>query len=146
GDAQVPYALLARLLRALRPSSRVPMWARQELARLLPEWGALPPGRLNPLHLRSAAAAVLAEAAGGPTPLILVVDDLHFADSATLEALAALIAETGPCVRWLLGSRSAAESTAALATCIAALAALDAPRVVQVELAPLDAEGVYALI
>jgi len=146
GDAQVPYALLARLLRALPASAGVPAWARQELARLLPEWGAAPPGRLSPLHLRAAAAAVLGAAAAGPAPLALVVDDLHFADAATLEALPALIGEAGPCVRWLLGSRSAAEASPPLAACMAALAALDRPRVLQIELAPLDAVGVYALV
>ena len=166
-DAPVPYALLARLLRALPAPRALPDWARHELARLLPEWGAPPPGRLDPLHLRAATAALLADAVaqrpqrgpGAPAPLCIVVDDLHAADAATLELLPALLAESSD-VRWLLGSRplpEPAESTEAaaptasgtptpLATCLAALAALEQPPPRPFQLAPLDAAGVYTLV
>jgi DNA-binding SARP family transcriptional activator len=145
GDAPVPYALLARLLRALPEPRGAAPWARQALARLLPEWGAAPPGRLDPLHVRAATAHLLGDAAAGAT-LTVVLDDLHFADAATLEAMPGLVAETHAHVHWLLGSRPAVEGPPALGACIVALGALDRPRVQPLELAPLDAVGVYALI
>ncbi|WP_374562880.1 AAA family ATPase [Ideonella sp.] len=154
-DAPVPYALLARLLRALPAPQALADWARSELARLLPEWGAPPPGRLDPLHLRAATAALLADAvaqasgaAASPTPLCIVIDDLHFADAATLEALPALLGEAQG-VRWLLGSRPQAEGPPALANCLAALEALEAldqPALQPFELSPLDAAAVHAFV
>lgn len=163
-DAPVPYALLARLLRALPAPKALPDWARHELARLLPEWGDPPPGRLDPLHLRAATAALLADAvaqqrtagSGAPAPLCIVVDDLHAADAATLELLPALLPESSD-VRWLLGSRPLPEpaeeaaptvsgTPTPLATCLTALAALEQPPHRPFQLAPLDAAGVYTLV
>jgi len=164
-DAPVPYALLARLLRALPAPQALPGWARHELARLLPEWGDPPPGRLDPLHLRAAVAALLADAVaqrplkgtGVAVPLCIIVDDLHAADAATLELLPALLAEPGD-IRWLLGSRplpdtteptedaTPAPSSTPLAICLAALAAIEQPPPRPLQLAPLDAAGVYTLV
>jgi DNA-binding SARP family transcriptional activator len=171
GDASVPYALLARLLRALPAPRDLPDWSRQELARLLPEWGAPPPGRLDPLHLRAATATLLADvtaqqpqtSAGAPAPMCIVVDDLHAADGATLELLPALLAESRG-LRWLLGSRPLPESAESpesaepaqsteppatpttLSTCLAELAALEQPAPRPFRLAPLGAADVYALV
>ncbi len=145
-DASVPYALLARLLRALPlpAEAETPAWAREELARLLPEWGAAPPGRLDALRLRAAAVAVL-DAAVAPGPLCITVDDLHFADAASLDALPALLVEARG-AGWLLGTRPLAEAGAPLAACLEALAGQERPALRAVELAPLDAAAVYALV
>lgn len=98
GDARVPYALLTRLLRATlqaplrddRESSTLLEPAeRLELARLLPELGAPPPGTLNEARFRqSVCDALSAFAAAGLAGL--AIDDLHFADAATLELLPSL--------------------------------------------------------
>jgi len=143
GDGPVPYALLARLLRALPAPQALPAWARDELARLLPEWGPTPASRTDPLALREAASAWLAEAAA-EGPLTLVLDDLHFADAATLETLPALMAAPG--LHWLLGSRPAGEAGADAAAAIESLASLDRPSLRRIELAPLDRSGVRALL
>ena len=143
GDGPVPYALLARLLRALSAPQALPAWARDELARLLPEWGPTPATRTDPLALREAAAAWLTEATAEGL-LTLVLDDLHFADAATLETLPALMAVPG--LHWLLGSRPAGEAGADAAAAIAALATLDRPPLRRIELTPLDRDGVRALI
>ncbi|MEO8079159.1 MAG: hypothetical protein ABI641_01425, partial [Caldimonas sp.] len=143
GDSALPYALLARLLRALDTAPAEP-WVRSELARLLPEWGAAPAGRLEPLHLRAAVLACLAEVRGGDAAT-LVLDDLHFADAATLEMLPWLVAETRA-VTWLIGARPLGDAGVPLAEALAALDALDAPAVRRIELRPLDRAAVHALV
>ena len=144
GDAGVPYALLARLLRALPGAPVSVPWARAELARLLPEWGAAASGRIEALHLRAALVAHLDELAL-LQPITLVLDDLHFADAATLEMLPALLGASGA-VTWLFGSRPAGDAGVALADALAALAGLDRPRVQCLELQPLDRAAVHALL
>ncbi|MBX3636957.1 MAG: AAA family ATPase, partial [Rubrivivax sp.] len=112
GDALVPYATLARLLRAV--AERLPDAAdaalRAELAPLLPEWAApgLPPA-LARLPL-APVAALLQRAA--PRLPVLLLDDLHFADDATLELMQGLLpgaAEQAPGTVagpvWALGLR-----------------------------------------
>ena len=109
GDHLVPYATLARALRQLldhEPSAADP-GLRRALAPLLPELGGAeaPPARQPPLAqpvlalLRNASHAVSA----------LALDDLHFADDATLELLQLLLASprdaTSPVPRWCLGLR-----------------------------------------
>lgn len=145
-DATVPYALVARLLRALPEAAALsaPPWARSELARLLPEWGAAPAGRLDLLRLRAAVVAVLDACAVAGTPCI-VLDDLHFADAASLDALPALMAEVRD-ARWLLGTRPQAEAGPALAACLATLAAQERPSLRVTTLAPLDAAAVFDLV
>ncbi len=109
GDAQVPFALLTRLLRALPglAAADLPPWVRLQLGHLLPELGRPDSPSLNPLRLRQALVWVL-----GNLPAlqqgVLVIDDLQFADEATLEVLPALLAaEVEPPLRWLLAARSA---------------------------------------
>ena len=88
GDARMPYSLLARLLRDLfERFGGVPQdWIVTEFSRLLPELGAQPVGKLEPLRLRQAFVAATAhwQAQGLAA---LVVDDLHYADEASLELL-----------------------------------------------------------
>jgi DNA-binding SARP family transcriptional activator len=95
GDERVPYALLARLLRVvLAPGNAAAMpigkLLRPELARVLPELGAAPPEALSEARFRQAVVqALAARNAAGLAGLTL--DDLHFADSASLELLPALV-------------------------------------------------------
>ncbi len=108
GDSLVPYATLARALRQV--VDHVPAAAdpglRRALSPLLPEWSSgESPSRRPPLVqpvlglLRNALHAVP----------ILALDDLHFADDATVELLQLLLtqprdsASGGP--RWCLGMR-----------------------------------------
>lgn len=95
GDAGVPYATLARLLRAIdgQPAALLDADTRHQLARVLPELGG--PGATFPegqwLQLQRAMLAYL-QAAPGLQGLVL--DDLHFADVASLEMLQSLIVES----------------------------------------------------
>lgn len=115
GDERVPYALLARLLRAtLGPlagsASGAPGDAqlRAELARVLPELGSAPVGAMNEARFRQAVLQALgARRAAGLEGLAL--DDLHFADAASVELLPSLAAE----LRLTLAVRGA-ETPAAL--------------------------------
>ena len=101
GDARVPYSLLTRLLRALAPAtatapglSALSDEVRAELARLLPELGSAAAGVLVPARLLAAVETALALAA----PQGVVLDDLQFADDATLELLPSWVARGG----WVL--------------------------------------------
>jgi DNA-binding SARP family transcriptional activator len=99
GDAGVPFATLARLLRAVTargtalsgPADQLPAGVHTEIARVLPELDGhapRPTGEGQRLAMQRAVRALLASQAG----LVgLLVDDLHFADEASLEMLRALI-------------------------------------------------------
>ncbi len=99
GDAGVPFATLARLLRAvlarsatpLDPHAAVPAGTRTEIARVLPEFdgpAARHSGEGQRLVMQRAVRSLLATQTG----LVgLVIDDLHFADEASLEMLRSLI-------------------------------------------------------
>ena len=109
GDRSIPYVSLARLLRALvepRPGL-VEEGARIELGRLMPELchDSAPHGEARPRILQAAIAALLrrARAAGVEA---LVLDDLHFADAASLEMLNELALE-GTATRWGFAQRPA---------------------------------------
>ncbi len=112
GDERVPYALLARLLRAaLGPGAggaTLDGQLRPELARVLPELGAAPPELMIEARFRQAVVQSLAARhAAGLTGLTL--DDLHFADSASLELLPALLTSG---LRFALAVRGAEMPTA----------------------------------
>jgi DNA-binding SARP family transcriptional activator len=146
GDAAVPYAVLARLVRALwlepappavaAPAQPLAPWARAELAHVVPELGPAPPGPVVPVRLRRAAEHALTSAARD-----IAIDDLQFADSATLELLAGgLTRLPGP--RWLLATRRH-DQPAALAQWLA-----EAPpsALAVVPLGVLDADAVARLL
>ncbi len=110
GDALVPYATIARALRQLLdqyPAAADPA-LRRELAPLLPELApaAAPmPAALQP-PLARPVLALLQQAQHALQALAL--DDLHFADEATLDLLQAVLTaprDSAPPMRWCLGLR-----------------------------------------
>lgn len=91
GDERVPYALLARLLRLLlvpasKPASLLPDAVRSELARVMPELGAAPTEPMSEARFRQAVSHVLAARREAGLAGV-ALDDLHFADTASVEWL-----------------------------------------------------------
>ncbi len=145
GDAGVPFALLARLLRALR--QQVPAdpeaAARRELARVLPELGAglAVAGEGQRLLLQRAVEQQLGALAETGCRELLV-DDLHFADAASLEMLQGLLlSDTLPGLRWGLAQRPAEGGVAALRDALA-----EARRLHELPLRPLDEAAMRRLV
>ena len=112
GDPLVPYATIARALRQLLdrdPAAAEPA-LRSQLAPLLPELAVDAPAipvALQP-PLARPVLALLQQASRAVHTLAL--DDLHFADDATLELLQGLLtaprdADAAPMLRWCLGLR-----------------------------------------
>jgi DNA-binding SARP family transcriptional activator len=120
GDAGSPFATLARLLQPLGPAPDLP--------------SATAPG------VRQAALAALLDEHAVRT---VVLDDLHFADEATLELLAGLAAADGTGRHWLFAQRPAEAPAAAQAL---RDGLLEQRRLVVLRLAPLDTEAAAALV
>ncbi len=141
GDASVPYATLARLLRPLLARAGAPQPGR-ELARVLPELQpALPlPAEGRKLQLQQAVEQLLASVA----PAAVALDDVHFADDASLDLLLSAIGSEGaPPTRWLFAQRPAEGSSAAARL---AEALEEAQGAVTVRLAPLSAAAMAELV
>ena len=143
GDAGIPFAALARWLRTLHESfpdalARLP----PALHRLLPELVPEGPGR-GRLDLQRAVAEVFVAAqVAGLSGVWL--DDMHFADQASIEALQALLDESRlATLPWGLARRPA-EGSAALQALADRL--LDDGQLMPVTLRPLDAAQVAELI
>ena len=115
GDAQVVYALTARLLRQLPPEVLAALDAsvRKELARLLPEFGDAMPIGSDAERARFFNAVGAALAAAAQRLDIVVVDDLHFADEASVELVQYLAADCP--LHWLFAARPAELGAAARA-------------------------------
>ncbi len=145
GDDSAPYALAARLLHALCVQRGLPALHPAHLAvlaRLVPTLGTPGSGTLEAASLRIATEQALAHWAAGGLEGV-VIDDVHFADAASLELLlplAGAAGQTGLC--WLLAVRPA-EMPAALTTWIERQRA---PGFASVPLAALDAADVQALL
>lgn len=143
GDAGVPFATLARLLRAVvqqadahTPFALLP-GVRQEIARVLPELGDVPARQSESQRfvLQRAIRTLLANVRGIEG---LVIDDLHFADLTSLDMLQALIdspSEGVKPLRWVLAYRPA-EAGSGLRALHDAL--LDMALPTRVALAPFD--------
>ncbi len=147
GDAAVPYALVARLVRALLGRSvlatGLPAPVREALSLVAVELGPPQPGaRINALLLRQAVQVLLGNA-GVPA---IALDDLHHADAASLDLLAALWAEPEPPLRWLLATRAAGLPALLLPTDRGAAWTRDGSRLCRVELDALDARGVAEML
>ena len=139
GDAGIAYAMLARLLRAVLAAHAVALTpARaQELALVLPELGAAVAlaGEAQKLLLQNAVQATLAGAAAAGLQA-LIVDDLHFADDASVELLQALVQASALAgLRWGLAQRPSAAAVAAVQM---RSALEDVGRLEAVALPPLD--------
>lgn len=157
GDAGVPYATLARLLRALL--ERLPAGSggpgdsaqRAELARVLPELGATPAseaqGGAPALRLRHALEGLLASAQQAGVRALLI-DDLHYADDASLESLLALMAAPALApLRWGLACRPDGGADRGVPALDALLLALDdAQRLLRIVLTPLAEPALAELV
>ena len=151
GDAGVPFTTLARLLRAVwqrvdaSAPPALPPQVHHEIGRVLPEWGdAASRGREGQRFVLQ--QAVRAQLAGVPGLRGLVIDDLHFADSATLEMLQALVDtsdDAQPSLSWVFAYRPAEVGTQ-LRTFHDAL--LDVAVPARVTLLPLDEAEIAQLI
>ncbi|MEP7302710.1 MAG: AAA family ATPase, partial [Caldimonas sp.] len=158
GDAGVPFATLARLLRAVMArrtvsgelEGQLPARTRTEIARVLPEFDSLAirnTGEGQRLVMQRALRTLLA----AQTDLTgLVVDDLHFADEASLEMLRSLIDEDSDPehaaarpLRWVLAYRPAEAGSP-----VQALhdALVEQARLAPIALAPLDIAALEALV
>lgn len=156
GDAGVPYATLSRLLRAIFEHTTIDLPAprRANLARLLPELAptvSLPDDGQR-LLLQSVVEDVLAQTrAEGSARDGVIVDDLHFADDASIEMLQALVCRStegsteGPLagLRWALAQRPG-EGSPATAALRATLE--EAPALSVIALAPLTIDEMVELI
>jgi DNA-binding SARP family transcriptional activator/tetratricopeptide (TPR) repeat protein len=153
GDAAVPFATLARLLRAVmaQPQSVEALIApamRQEVARVLPEWQVdLPqvPGDGQRLGLQRAMRTVLQSNAALTG---LLVDDLHFADEASLDMLTSLMDDEDALqaphpLRWAIAYRPV-EGRTPLATLQDALA--EVARLHPLPLQPLNPAALAELL
>lgn len=140
GDSGAPYSSLARLLRPLREGVALPLspGARAALARVGLWHAAADAGPLTAGALQTAVAEWLQVAAVH----CVALDDLHFADAATLDLLSGLVAPEGPC-RWLFAQRPA-ESPPAAAALRQGLTELR--RLLVVPLAPLDTPACAQLL
>ncbi|VTR75263.1 helix-turn-helix transcriptional regulator [Cellulomonas hominis] len=99
GEIGLPYLPFAEALHQLvaddRPGVAEVVAARPALRRLLPSTGVEPAGadeQTERLQLFDGVAAVLAAAARPDAPLVLVVEDLHWADSSSRDLLRFLVA------------------------------------------------------
>ena len=143
GDAGSPYALLARLLRALRPQLPAPpLWAGPELARLVPEFGVASQERLEPLRFTQALAAWLAPWQQRQLGH-LVLDDLHWADPASLQALQTWLSQAAADLPWLLALTRPQGAASAWRSWWHALPATQA---LELRLGPLPAHAVPAFV
>lgn len=147
GDAGIAYAVLARLLRAVLAQRGAPLPAarREELALVLPELGAPVDvaGQAQRFLLCRAVEATLVEAVASGLQGV-IVDDLHFADEASLGFLQALV-ESGTLapLQWGFAQR-AADTGTALARLSHALE--EAGRIESMTLQPLDGAQLRALV
>lgn len=139
GDAGAPYATLERLLRPLMREGApgLDAAARDTLAHIAPT--AAPGVALRPGAMSRAVSELLRQRG---VPLV-ALDDLHFADEATLELVAGLVAQNDSPRRWLFAGRPA-ELPVAAQTLRSSLTELQ--RLSVVTLAALDETAIAALV
>lgn len=146
-SAPVPYQSLVEVLHQVDLSSLSPAW-RRELARLIPELGP-PPPRLDPEQERGRLLEALARALlslGRKGPHLIVLEDIHWMDTASVEALQVLLPRL-PNSRLLVVATFRPEELADRPHSERCLAALEATRLPQrLELAPFSEEETQALV
>ncbi len=143
GDGGMPYATLARLLGpalASAPSS-LSGTTRQVLAHLGAATSASTTGT-QPLRPGDMAAAV-SDLMQALSVQVVVLDDLHFADEATVELITGLAVASEGARRWLFAHRPA-ETPPAVRQLREALA--ESGRLAVIALAPLDAAATQSLL
>ena len=149
GDAGAPYATLTRLLRRRPAPVGPPPPMVHVLAHLLPELRSataspLPAPDTSPGLLQEAVQAWLRGGGPGAARNVIVVDDLHQADAASLEMLAALVtAEPLSALAWLFAQRPGEGGDAARAF---GDRLVDSGRLMSLRLAPLDDTAVADLL
>ena len=148
-DAELPYASVVRLLRALRDSAPdvvLPDWVRRELSQLMPELGE-PQQTLATDEAQQRMLAAVAEAwrlLMHENFSALVLDDWQWGDSASVELWSRLDdpAAAAVAVAWIVSYRSAQLPVAALER---QRADIDSGRGVAVALEGLGSAEVLAL-
>lgn len=148
GDGGVPYASLGRALRALleRRPTLLERAERGELARVVPELHVVDAVRAAvgvQMVLQRAIRALLLDAVRGGVAT-LVFDDLHFADSASIEMLQGLVCDDAlAALRWGFAQRPAEGSPSidALRTALEESQRIDA-----IALSPLDETQMAELV
>jgi DNA-binding SARP family transcriptional activator/energy-coupling factor transporter ATP-binding protein EcfA2 len=149
GDAGVPFATLARLLRSVlsgAPPGALASMAtppRRALARVLPELEAPAVGGALDGQRLLLQRALLEVLAGRPGLHGFLVDDLHFADEASLDMFAALVDQSGERLRWVLAYRPA-EAGSPLRSLHDGL--VEQARLVPLTLLPLDISQLAELV
>ena len=109
-DGVVPFAPFTEALRpyAAADSGTLPEWVTAELARLLPELGPAPgpPGgdAMAARHRLFEAVAASVGHAARSRPVLLVVEDLHWADEPTLQLLGHVVRSVGWAPLLVVGS------------------------------------------
>jgi DNA-binding SARP family transcriptional activator/tetratricopeptide (TPR) repeat protein len=104
GESNVAYGVLTEALRELvtsRVAAQLSEVAVEELARLLPELDVEPADSPVASRFYDAVRSAFEEGLRGERPGVIVFEDLHWSDAATLEVLsytARRIAETGICL------------------------------------------------
>jgi len=151
GDHGVPYSSLARLLRPLLGAGALQLspWTQQALARLgiqgsgpATEPGAAASATTTGTLPSGAMPAAVSELLERAAVATVVLDDLHFADAATLELLSGLVAAGAPGC-WLFAQRPAEAPTSASAL---RQALTELQRLAVVVLTPLDSPATAELL
>ncbi|WP_171014070.1 AAA family ATPase [Chitinivorax sp. B] len=97
GDVAIPYLFLSRMMRVMLPllGDELPTGVRTELSRLLPELAssALPMQEDDRACLINAVEFVVRQMPSRPISGVMI-DDLHYADQASLETVSAVIPAT----------------------------------------------------
>lgn len=141
GDERVVYAVIARLLRQISRErlSALQAGVRKELARLLPELGEAEPIRSDAERARFYNAVAAALAAQRETLHGVIVDDLHYADDASVELMQYLLGAVE--LGWVFAARPAELGQAAQS-----LLERVRERANTIELAPLTEAAIAELV
>ncbi|MCX8114916.1 MAG: AAA family ATPase [Burkholderiaceae bacterium] len=141
GDERVVYAVIARLLRQLARErvAALEKGIRKELARLLPELGEAEPIRSDAERARFYNAVAAALAAQRETLHGVIVDDLHYADDASVELIQYLLGAVE--LRWVFAARPAELGAAARS-----LLERVRERATTIELTPLTEAAIAELV
>lgn len=146
GEIGLPYLPFVEVLRRLtdgRPEAAAVLDDRPALRRLLPD-GAAPAEPAERLQLFDAVAALLAAAGAPGRPLVVVLEDLHWADASSRDLLRFLVARLRTEPVLLIGSYRADDlhRRHPLRPVLAELGRH--PRVQRIELAPFGTEELRA--